>query len=246
MNNKLSATIITHNEEENIEKCLKSLHWVDEIIVVDSYSQDKTVEICKKYNCNVIQTEWLGFGKTKQFTVDQAVNDWILSIDSDEEVTEALAGKIVMILSDPKFNGYKIKRNSFYLSKEIKHCGWDKDFPIRLFNRTYGSFNEKAVHESVIINGEKGKITEPLYHYTYPTISKHISKINRYTDLALNEKSNNNQYSIFTSIVLGVNKFLKMYFLQRGFLDGKAGFLLSLNSAIGIYLKYIKMWNPNS
>jgi glycosyltransferase involved in cell wall biosynthesis len=246
MNNKLSATIITHNEEENIEKCLKSLHWVDEIVVVDSYSQDRTVEICKKYNCNVIQTEWLGFGKTKQVAVTHAVNDWILSIDSDEEVSWELAEKIKLILADPKYDGYKIKRNSFYLGKEINHSGWDNDFPIRLFNKKSGRFNEKEVHESVVINGEKGKLTEPLYHYTYPTISKHIGKINRYTDLAISERNNTKEYSIITSLILGVNKFLKMYFLQRGFLDGKAGFLLSMNSAIGVYLKYIKMWKPNS
>lgn len=246
MNNKLSATIITHNEEENIEKCLKSLHWVDEIVVVDSYSQDRTVEICKKYNCIVIQTEWLGFGKTKQVAVNQAGNDWILSIDSDEEVSGELAEKIKLILADPKYNGYRIKRNSFYLGKEIKHCGWNSDFPIRLFNKTSGRFNEKVVHESVVINGEKGKLKESLYHYTYPTISKHIGKINRYTDLALIESGNLKQYSILASIFLGLNKFFKMYFLQKGFLDGKAGFLLSLNSAFGIYLKYIKMWKPNS
>lgn len=246
MNNKLSATIITHNEEENIEKCLKSLHWVDEIVVVDSYSQDRTVEICKKYNCNVIQTEWLGFGKTKQVAVNHAVNDWILSIDSDEEVSETLTEKIKIILADPKYDGYKIKRNSFYLGKEIKHCGWNNDYPIRLFNKNYGRFNEKEVHESVVIDGTKGTIEDSIYHYTYPSISKHISKINRYTDLALKESNDKNTYSILTSIGLGFIKFVKMYFLQRGFLDGKAGFLLSMNSAIGVYLKYIKMWKPNS
>ena len=168
MNNKLSATIITHNEEENIEKCLKSLHWVDEIVVVDSYSQDRTVEICKKYNCNVIQTEWLGFGKTKQVAVNHAANDWILSIDSDEEVSETLAEKIKIILADPKYDGYKIKRNSYYLGKEIKHCGWDNDYPIRLFNKNYGKFNEKEVHESVVINGTKGKIEEPILSLYLP------------------------------------------------------------------------------
>ena len=242
MSKKISATLITYNEEENIERCLKSLHWVDEIVVIDTYSQDSTIEICKKYNCNVVQTKWLGFGKTKQLAVDHAVNEWVLSIDSDEEVSELLAKRIKNILIDPNNEGYKIKRNSFYLGKEIKHCGWNNDYPIRLFNKNCGRFNEKEVHESVLINGTKGTIEEPIFHYTYPTISKHISKINRYTDLALKESSQEKKYSIFTSIILGFIKFFKMYFLQKGFLDGKAGFILSLNSAFGAYLKYIKMW----
>lgn len=244
--NKISATIITYNEEENIERCLKSLNWVDEIVVIDSFSQDKTVEICKKYNCNIIQTKWLGFGKTKQLAVDNATNDWVLSIDSDEVVSELLAKKIKVILNNPKNEGYKVKRNSFYLRKEIKHCGWNNDYPIRIFNKNYGKFNEKEVHESVLINGTKGRIEEPIYHYTYPTISKHIIKMNRYTDLAISKNQNKKEYSIFTSLFLGFNKFIKMYFLQKGFLDGKVGFILSINSAFGVYLKYIKFWKPKN
>lgn len=243
--NNLSAVIITHNEESNIERCLKSLFWVNEIIVVDSYSTDKTIEICKKYNCKIFQTEWKGFGKTKKYAVDNSTNDWILSIDSDEVVTEQLKNKIEEILINPKFNGYNIRRKSFYLGKEIKHCGWDKDFPLRLFSKKHGNFNEDLVHESVVLSGEKTKIFEPLLHYTYPTISLHINKMNRYTDLSIN-KINDKKYSILSSLFFGINKFLKMYFLQKGFLDGKIGFILSIHSAFGVYLKYIKIWQKNN
>lgn len=244
--NKISAAIITNNEEANIERCLKSLFWVDEIVVVDSFSTDKTIDICRKYNCKIFQTEWKGFGITKKFAVDNASHDWILSIDSDEVVTDELKNKIEDILSKPEFNGYKIRRRSFYLSREIKHCGWDKDFPLRLFNRKYGNFNEDLVHESVVLKEQKSKISEPLLHYTYPTINLHISKMNRYSELAQSKNIENKKYSILASMFFGINKFLKMYVLQKGFLDGKIGFLLCIHSAFGVYLKYIKIWQKNN
>jgi glycosyltransferase involved in cell wall biosynthesis len=243
MNNKLSATIITYNEEKNIERCLKSLHWVDEIVVIDSYSKDNTVEICKKYNCNVLQTKWLGFGKTKQLAVDNAVNEWVLSIDADEEVTPELQKKIKEILFDPKSNGYYIKRKSFYLGHEIKYCGWNNDYPVRLFDKNFGNFNDKEVHESVKINSEKLKIHEPLLHFTYPTVTSHIEKVNRYSSLAAGELINKRKhYSIFSAIIFGFVKFINMYLLKLGFLDGKIGLILCYNSAFGVYLKYIKTW----
>lgn len=240
MNNKISATIITYNEQANIEKCLKSLSWVDEIVVVDSFSDDNTVAICEKYNCKTIQTEWKGFGKTKKYAVDAASNDWILSVDADEEVTIQLKEKIQNTLIAPEYYGYNIKRRSHYLGKEIKHCGWNRDYPLRLFNRQFANFNDKDVHESVVLSGKKGRIHEAFLHFTYPTISSHISKMNRYTDLA--SLNNDKNFSLITSFLFGINKFLKMYLLQKGFLDGKHGFLLCLNSAFGVYLKYIKTW----
>ncbi len=244
--NKISATIITKNEEKNIERCLKSLNWVDEIIVVDSGSTDKTIDICRKYNCKIIETEWLGFGKTKKFAVNSASNNWIFSIDSDEEVTSELEAEIKNILVNPTHNGYKIKRKSFYLGKMINHSGWESDFPLRLFNREYGNFNEKDIHESVIVEGEVRKIESNLLHYTYPTISSHLSRINRYSDIQAKElKKNGKHYSLFIVLFFGLNKFLKMYVLKLGFLDGKEGLILCCNSAYGVYLKYLKLWALN-
>ena len=243
MKNKISTVIITKNEEANIVRCLKSISWVDEIVVVDSYSQDNTVEICRKYNCKVIQNKWMGFGKNKKLAVEQASNSWILSIDADEEVTEALKLMIEKILEDPKFNGYNIKRTSFYLGKKIKYCGWNRDFPLRLFNKKFGNFNEKEVHESVKIIGEKRQIESPLFHYTYPTINSHIRKMNLYSELSAAELINKGKhYSILSSVIFGIAKFVNMYFIKLGILDGKVGFILCYNSAFGIYLKYVKTW----
>lgn len=244
MKNKISAVIITKNEERNIERCLKSLLWVDEIVVVDANSTDKTIEICKKYNCKIIQKEWEGYGKTKKIAVENTTNDWIISIDADEEVTSDLIEEIKRILEVPKFNVYKIKINSFFLGKQIKYCGWNNEFKKRLFNKKYGNYNESPVHEAVEIKGERGVIYAPINHYTYPTIQLQIYKMNLYSELSAQslfeqQKSTNP----ILAIIYGIFKFIKMYIFQLGFLDGFRGLILSINTAFGVYLKYIKLWS---
>ncbi|MDD3050245.1 MAG: glycosyltransferase family 2 protein [Candidatus Cloacimonetes bacterium] len=242
--NKLSVAIITKNEERNIGRCLKSVQWADEIVVVDSGSSDKTIDICQKFNCKIVETEWLGFGKTKQLAVNNCSHDWVLSIDADEELTTELQNRIKTILQNPDAEGYYIKRMSFYLNKLIQHCGWNHDFPLRLFNRRNGSFNEKIVHEAIEVNGTVKKIKEVMFHYTYPTISFHIQKIDFYSTLGA-ERISDKRSSISKAVMRGLFKFIKMYIIQLGFLDGKIGFVLSVNSAYGVYLKYIKLWETN-
>jgi glycosyltransferase involved in cell wall biosynthesis len=238
---KLSAVIITLNEEKNIERCLKSLTWADEILVVDSGSTDRTLEICKRYGAKVVQTEWRGFGRTKQFAVEQAGHEWILSIDADEEVTTALRERIRNILQHPDpAIAYRIKRQAFYLGKAVKYSGWQNDFPLRLFNRKNGNFNDKPVHESVQFKGQVQRLYEPLNHYTYPTISSHIRKMDRYTNLSA--AGSERKSTIGGSLVRALFRFFKMYIIKGGFLDGRIGFVLCFNSAFGIYLKYIKLW----
>jgi glycosyltransferase involved in cell wall biosynthesis len=242
--NKLSVAIITKDEEKNIPTALNSVKWADEIVVVDSGSSDKTVEICKQFGANVIDSEWLGFGKTKQKAVDHCRNRWVLVLDADEVITESLKDSIIKILSEPKFSGYRIKRNSFYLGKEIKYCGWDKDYTLRLFDREVGRFNEKIVHESVVMEeGLIGKITSPMLHYTFPTISSHIEKMISYSKLGAEQlKNRGKSCNLLTPFLRGGFKFIKMYLLKKGFMDGRNGFLLSVNSSYGVYLKYLYLW----
>ena len=245
MKNKISCVIITKNEEANIGRCLESVKWMDEIVVVDSGSTDRTVEICHSFGCKVIETEWRGFGKTKKFAVEQATNDWIFSIDADEEMTAQLRETIQGLLAETDLAaGYYVKRRSFYLDKLIRFSGWNRDYPLRFFNRRFGNFNEKAVHESVRISAAKKNYIEScLLHYTCPTIEFHLQKINLYSTLGaqhLFEKGRRS--SMPAAIIRGKIKFLKMYILQGGFLDGVAGLILALNSAYGVYLKYLKLW----
>jgi len=241
---KLSIAIITQNEEQNIRRCLESLRWADEIVVADSGSVDKTIAICQEFNCRIINTPWLGFGATKQLAVDNCSNDWVLVIDADEVITGRLEKKIKQILLNPDHDGYRIKRISFYLGKMINHCGWNEDYTLRLFDRNKGRFNAKIVHESVqILSGDIGLINEALLHYTYPNINSHIKKTINYAELGAEQKATQeSRSSIVNACLRGIFKFLKMYLLQLGFLDGKEGFILSLNSAFGVYLKYIYVW----
>ena len=244
---KLSVVIITKNEERNIQRCLESVKWADEIVVVDSGSEDRTIDICRSYHCKIYQTDWMGFGPTKKFAVDSASHDWIFSIDADEEVSPELKNRIQKILEDPGYmRAYRIKRNSFYLGKLIRHSGWSNDYTLRFFNRLEGNFNNNIVHESVQIPEPIGKLKQPLWHYPYPDVSTHIQKMERYSSLgAQTEKDNGKKCTLIGAVFRGKIKFIKMYFINGGFMDGSEGFILALNSAFGVYLKYLKLWKMN-
>lgn len=244
---KLSVVIITLNEEKNIARCLDSVKWADEIIIVDSGSTDKTKEICSEYNCKFIQTNWLGFGSTKRFAVNKASNDWILSIDADEQITTQLREEIIDLLkSEPPIKAYRIKRNSFYLGKMIRFSGWNRDYTLRLFNKNYANFNEKPVHEFVETKEDICLLRHYIFHYTYPDINSHYFKMKKYGDINAEYLLTKGKRSTLGSAVIrGWLKFVKMYILQLGFLDGTNGFLLAYNSAWGIYYKYLRLWEMN-
>ena len=243
----VSATIITLNEEANIERCLNSLQWAAEVVVVDSGSTDRTLEICQVFGARVVRTPWLGFGRTKQLAVEHASNDWIFSIDADEQVSPELEAQIKKVFSgQPEFNAYHIQRLSHYLGKPIRHCGWDRDRPLRLFRKDTGVFNDKPVHESVEVDCETSLLSGPLLHYPYPSVFSHLEKMNRYTELAADEAVTAGKRATPMGATLrGVVKFFKMFILQSGFLDGRIGWALAKNSAFGVYLKYLKIWQKS-
>ncbi len=239
--NKLSAVLIVKDEASNIADCLLSLQFADEIIVLDTGSSDNTAAIAKELGGNVFfQEKWEGFGLAKQEAVNLAENDWILSVDADERISPELQAEVLAILKAPKYDIYRIKRRSFYLGKEIKHSGWGNDYPKRLFNKNLARFNTKPVHESVESASPRGQIESPLYHYTYSTLNQHLQKINFYTELA--SQSTNKSVTIFGTIARPIFKFIKSYIIQLGFIDGKAGFVLSYFSAIGIAVKSLKIY----
>lgn len=243
---KISVVIITKNEEKNIERCLKSCLWADEIVILDSGSEDRTLEICRKYNCNIFETKWLGFGLTKQLAVSKAKNDIILSLDADEELSEELSNSLSNLTPQDLEHAYKINRRTYYCGKMINHCGWDTDLQLRLFDRKFGNFNDNALHEYVCTSQKIKIINDPIFHYSYPTIAGHIEKINSYTSISarsLYEK--NKKASLCKSLARGISKFLKMYVFQLGFLDGSAGLILSINSSYGVFLKYLKLRELN-
>lgn len=244
---EFTVVIITWNEEANLKRCLESVKWASEIIIVDCGSTDKTLAIARSYpNCRIIAQAWLGFGKQKQFAVDQASNDWVLSLDADEELSSELQTEIKQVLEEPGDFAYAFLRRSFYLGKMIKHSGWQHDYPLRLFNKTKGNFNRNIVHEYVVVDCPVKKIQAPLFHYPYPDLTAHIVKIQRYSSLGAFKLSESGKKTHLANAVLrGISKFFKMYFLRAGFRDGKEGFLLASLSAYGVFLKYVKLWEIN-
>lgn len=241
----LSVTIITRDEAHNIARCLESVRWADEIVVVDSGSTDGTIEICRSFPCRLIQTEWRGFGPTKRFAVEQAAHDWILSVDADEVITDALARAIRALLdAPPQAAAYRITRRSYYLGNPIRFSGWQRDCPVRLFDRRRGNFGDEIVHESVHVEGKVASLEGGLLlHYPYPSLATHLAKMERYSHLAAVQLHERGRSSTISEALLRAGaKFAKMYVLRGGFLDGKAGFVLASNSAYGVFLKYLRLW----
>lgn len=231
----LSAVLITKNESANIAACLATLSCADEIIVLDTGSSDDTCLKAEQSGAVVyMQGKWEGFGKAKQQAVALAKHDWILSIDADERLSDELQAELIS-LKKKDFQGkaWHIKRLSYYLGKAIRHCGWQSDAPLRLFNRQYGTFNDKAVHEGIKTNQDKATCKNVMHHLTYPNLDSHFHKIRFYADLA-----GTKQESSFVAGLRAAHKFLKMYIFKLGFLDGWHGFLLCKNSAWGIWYKY--------
>jgi len=231
----LSAVLITKNESANIVPCLATLSFADEIVVLDTGSEDDTCQLAEKAGAKVYRQEkWEGFGLAKRQAVALAKHDWILSIDADERLSEQLQQELIA-LKEKDFDGkaWHLKRRSYYLGKPIRYCGWQSDAPLRIFNRSQGGFNDKSVHEGIKVEQEKDSCKGLMYHLTYPTVESHIRKIRLYAELADYKRE-----SALSAAVRALHKFLKMYVFKLGFLDGYTGFLLCKNSAWGIWYKY--------
>jgi glycosyltransferase involved in cell wall biosynthesis len=241
---KISAVIITYNEQGNIERCLASLDWVDEILVVDSFSTDHTVEIAKKYTRTIIQHEWEGFVRQKIYATSQASHDWILSIDADEEISHELKTEILAI-RQTGFTGtaYQMPRKVLYLGKWIRYGGWYPDYKMRLFNRKQGQWMGVEVHEYWQSTGKCSRLKGDLLHYSYKNISDHLNKINNLTTIAASELRGKNIKASFLSLMINpFAKFLKAYFIKTGFLDGFVGLVIALLGSYYVFLKYLKLW----
>jgi glycosyltransferase involved in cell wall biosynthesis len=246
MPNKISSVIITFNEEENIRRALNSVKWCDEIVVVDSGSEDKTIEICEEFSCRIYKKDFNGYGEQKRYAVPLTANDWILNIDADEVVSDELCDEIKNIFNDDeiKYNGFFLPRSLIFLGKQFKHGRESKEYYLRLFNKNYGDFSTDKVHEKVKLKGNTLKLNGTLNHYSYTNIEQYFNKFNSYTTKAaqvLFDKGNKGRTVI--TIVLGFPVyFFKNYFIYRNFLNGMQGFLWALFSSLYPVIKYFKLW----
>lgn len=239
---KISAIVICKNEEKNIDDCLKSIQWCDEIIIVDSGSTDKTLEIAKKYTDKVFINEWQGFSKQRKFALTKVSNDYVLVLDADERCTNELKDEIKNVLSGQTLaNGFFIPRKSFFLNKWIKHCGWYPDYKLRLFNKNNVTISDRLVHEGYEVNGETAKLKNNILHYTVTSISEFTAKINHYSSLSAQEKWNKRNISFLYLLFVPFFEFNKKFIFQAGFLDGISGLMVSYFHMITKLLTYMKI-----
>ncbi|MBE9593324.1 MAG: glycosyltransferase family 2 protein [Proteobacteria bacterium] len=245
----ISICIICFNEEKNIRRCLECATWANEIIVVDSMSQDKTVEIAREYTDKVYQEAWPGYVDQKNCAISKANGNWILSMDADEEITAALRDEILAETgkADAK-NGYRIPRRSFYQGRWINHSGYYPDRQLRLFRRERGHWTGGRVHERVDVQGSTGDLKKDLLHYPYKgVISGQLQTVNSFSSLMAEDMyERGKHYHISLLLLRPTFKFFEVYLLKLGFLDGLAGFIIAVTSAYAMFVRYIKLrelWN---
>lgn len=240
----LTVLIPTYNEARNLPDCLKSVAWADEIFVVDSFSSDATVEIAKQAGARVVQHEYLNSAAQKNWAIPQAKHEWVLIVDADERVTPQLAEEIkALMAAGAKHAAYSIFRRTFFFDIEIKRCGWDSDSVIRLFDRSRARYPDQEVHANMLVDGPIGTLAHKLDHYTYRTFDEYFEKFRRYTTWSANDQWKRGKRASFGKILFRpLGRFLKMYVLRRGFLDGVPGLIVCCLAAISVFTRYAKLW----
>jgi glycosyltransferase involved in cell wall biosynthesis len=241
---RLSVTIIAWNEEERLRACLDSVAWADEIIVVDAESTDKTTALAREFTDRVWVRPWPGFAAQKNFALEQATCPWILSLDADERLTPELAARIRQILADDgPADGYSIPRRNVFWGAWVRHGGLYPDYQLRLFRRGAGRFVADLVHESVRVTGRVDTLAEALLHQSYRDLEDFVRRSNRYSTLAADDWIRRRRHVSIPALVLKpLGRFLSMYIVQRGFLDGWRGFVLAVLYAEYVFLRTAKAW----
>ena len=241
---RISAAIITQNEERNIARVIESLRCCDEILVLDSGSTDRTVEIARKLGARVVEATWHGYAGQKNIAVELASNDWILAVDADESLSEALEAEIWQIKkAGPQFDAYTMPRLAQYLGRWILHSGWYPDRKVRLFDRRKAKWIGEFVHESVVVKGRVGHLNSNILHFTCSSLSEHLKSMDRYTTLAAEGLvARRRKISLGLILFDPPWTFLRTYVLKLGFLDGLEGLAIAYMAAFYNFVKYTKAW----
>ena len=246
MREKISACITAGNEEAHIRNCLESVMWTDEIVVIDSFSKDKTAEICKEYTNMVYQHRWLGYIGQKNLIKELASGSWIFFVDADETVSKDLKTEILAEFesgNSNNYNGYEFPRMVKYLGRWIKHGDWYPDIKLRLFRKDSGHCTGKEPHDRIHVDGKVKRLKSPLCHFTYNDISDQIATINRFSSISASGNFEDGQRFHYMDIIFRpVFKFMRSYFIKRGFLDGFPGFIVAISISYSVFIKYAKLW----
>jgi glycosyltransferase involved in cell wall biosynthesis len=240
----VSVTIITLNEAAHIDAAIDSASWADEVIVVDCGSADDTVAIARAKGARVETRAWTGYVDQKNFAAGLASNDWIFSLDADERITPQLAAEVrALLISEPAHRGFRVPRVTYHLGRWIRTTDFYPDFQTRLYDRRGARWKGRYVHESVTVDGQPGRLTNELQHYSYRDLCDHLNRINHYTTLAARQMyESGRRTGPLDLVVHPPAAFLRNYVLRRGFLDGTAGLTLSLVNAYSVFLKFAKLW----
>ncbi len=240
---KLTAIIPTGNEEHNIEEVLQSVSFADEIMVVDSYSTDRTVELAKKHTDFIIQREYENSASQKNWAIPQATHEWILLVDADERVNNELRQDIQKVLRNPQKDAYWIYRQNYLMGQKVNYSGWQGDKVIRLFRKSKCRYEDKHVHAEVIVNGSTGYLKNKLDHYTYHGLDPYLAKSYRYSTWGAYDRANKvKKITAFHLVLKPLFGFFSKYILQLGILDGKLGLVLALQYSSYLFIRAVKIW----
>ena len=238
----ISGIITTYNEEDNISEALDSIAWLDELIVVDSYSEDKTVELAESKGAKVLFRKYDNPANQKNWVIPQAKYKWILLLDADERCSEELKEEVLNTAENTDMDAFWIPRKNFFMGKHVRFSGWQGDKVIRLFKRDECRYNDNWVHEEIETIGEVGRLQSKLIHNTYKNVAHYKEKMERYSDYAVQDlRKKHSKVTAFHLLIKPFARFIKHYFLKLGILDGKVGFVISWLSAKSVFMKYKKL-----
>lgn len=240
----ISVIVPTYNEERNVQECLESVAWADEVIVVDSYSTDRTLDIARRHGARIIQREYINSASQKNWAIPQTRHRWVMVVDADERVTPELRDEIRRHLAEgPKHSGYVIRRVNHFLGRRINHGGWARDRVLRFWDKTRGRYQEKEVHADVEVDGPVTELDHPLLHITFRSWDSYLGKIDRYTSWGADEYiKKGRRAGVLDFVLRPPARFLKRYVLQLGFLDGIPGLMITGIDSWAVFLKYARIW----
>lgn len=241
----VTAIIPCKNEEANIAEAIQAVSWADEILVIDSYSTDRTVAIAKQFGVKILQRPFDTHARQKNWAIDQATHNWIFLLDADERVPVPLSVEIKNILQNQEHTkvAYWIRRQNYFMGKQVRYSGWQYDKVIRLFRRDTCRYPEVQVHEEIKATGPVGTLQNKLVHHTYRGLRQYLEKWDHYTWLSANDRNKKTAHvTLYHLAVKPVIRFFRHYIWFRGFLDGKVGFIISYMAAVSVFMRYLKLW----